>query len=141
MRNLGFIAALIVFVPSAVFAQAPASPTTTASGPLSLPSAPEVSDPMLAPPPSPKRVLATWEEGVATLRARSTDLKIALDQVLQAEAQTRIALAQYLPSINANNAGGGTYQHQLITRSVGGGLSTTAAGGLTQTSRVPVPHV
>ena len=54
---------------------------------------------MLAPVPPPKRVLSSWQEALTYLRARSTDLKIALDQVLQAEAQTRIALAQYLPSI------------------------------------------
>ena len=63
------------------------------------------------PVPPPQRVLASWQEAVALLRARSTDLQIALDQVLQAEAQTRIALAQYLPTI----IGSGSYTHQLIT--------------------------
>lgn len=99
---------------------------------------PEVNDPMLAPPPPPKRVLASWEEGLSYLRARSTDLKIALDQVLQAEAQTRIALAQYLPGLNANNAGGATYMHQLITRTVIGGTQVAGTGIIT-TSQVPVP--
>jgi outer membrane protein, multidrug efflux system len=93
---------------------------------------------MLAPVPAPARVLSSWHEGLAYLRARSTDLKIALDQVLQAEAQTRIALAQYLPMINANNAGGVTYSHQLITRSVSGTL-TVGQQGLITTTRVPVP--
>lgn len=81
---------------------------------------------MLATVPAPKRVLSSWQEGIAYLRARSTDLKIALDQVLQAEAQTRIALAQYLPGINANNAGGATYAHQFFTHSIPAvpGLST-----------------
>jgi len=67
---------------------------------------------MLAPVPPPKRVLGSWREAVNLLRARSTDLRIALDQVLQAEAQTRIALAQYLPNINAN----GSYVHQVFTK-------------------------
>jgi multidrug efflux system outer membrane protein len=95
---------------------------------------------MLAPPPPPKRVLSSWQDGIAYLRARSTDLKIALDQVLEAEAQTRIALAQYLPWINANNAGGLGFTHQLITRSVGGGIGVGSQGLIT-TARVPVPNV
>jgi outer membrane protein TolC len=66
---------------------------------------------MLAPPPPPKRVLGSWQEAITYLRSRSTDLKIAVDQVLQAEAQTRIALAQYLPTITAL----GLYTHNLIT--------------------------
>ncbi len=104
-----------------------------------MPPPPPVNDPMLAPVPAPKRVLSSWKEGVSYLRARSTDLKVALDQVLQAEAATRIALAQYLPLINANNAGGLAYTHQLITRSVAGGMSL-GMGGIVTTSRVPVPN-
>jgi outer membrane protein TolC len=93
---------------------------------------------MLAPAPQPPRVLASWQEAVALLRARSTDLKIALDQVLQAEAQTRIALAQYLPSIN----GQGQYIHQLITNPVTAGLSINAATGTAiATNRVPNPQI
>ncbi|MGA2450182.1 MAG: TolC family protein [Polyangiaceae bacterium] len=115
-------------------AQSASSPATT--GPL--PSAPVVDDPLLAPPPPPKRWLSSWEEGLAFLRTRSTDLKMALDQVLQAEAQTRIALAQYLPWINANNAGGATYVHQLLTRALANGTSLSAYG-VVSTTQVPVP--
>jgi multidrug efflux system outer membrane protein len=78
---------------------------------LTVPAPPEVVDAMLAPPPPPKRVLRSWQEAISYLRARSTDLKMAVDQVVQAEAQTRIALAQYLPTVTA----GGQYIHQLIT--------------------------
>jgi len=63
---------------------------------------------------------------------------MALDQVLQAEAQTRIALAQYLPWINANNAGGATYVHQLLTRALANGTSLSAYG-VVSTTQVPVP--
>jgi outer membrane protein, multidrug efflux system len=88
------------------------SPPKTGAALLSVPPPPPVDDPMLAPVPLPKRVLGSWKEAVDYLRSRSTDLRIAVDQVLQAEAQTRIALAQYLPTITATAA----YTHQLITR-------------------------
>jgi outer membrane protein TolC len=65
-----------------------------------MPSAPAVNDPMLAPAPPPKRLLASWQEALSYLRLRSTDLRVSVDQALQAEAQTRIALAAYLPTIN-----------------------------------------
>ena len=116
MRKSWVLVALLV-LPG--FAQAQPNPQTpqagagSPSGALALPPPPAVDDPMLAPVPPPKRVLASWSQAVEYLRSRSTDLKIALDQVLQAEAQTRIALAQYLPWINANNAGGGTYTHPV----------------------------
>jgi multidrug efflux system outer membrane protein len=107
---------------------APAPPTL-----LTVPAAPSVSDPMLAPVPMPKRVLSSWPEAVTYLRARSTDLKVALDQVLQAEAQTRIALAQYLPSLTST----GVMSHQFLTSSgfyfSSGGASaatTTFSGNL-----------
>jgi outer membrane protein TolC len=59
-------------------------------------------------------VLSSWQEAIDYLRARSTDLRIALDQVLQAEAQTRIALAAYLPTIN----GTGTLTHNFVTTAI-----------------------
>jgi outer membrane protein TolC len=122
---------------------APAAPLGPAAGapsanPVTVPPPPDVSDPMLAPVPQPPRVLASWQEAVTLLRGRSTDLKIALDEVLQAEAQTRIALAQYLPTIN----GQGSYLHQIITNPVTGGLSINAATGTAiATSRVPTPLI
>jgi outer membrane protein TolC len=67
-------------------------------------------------------MLSSWQEAVTYLRARSTDLRIALDQVLQAEAQTRIALSQYLPSLTTT----ATATHQLITSS--SGITFSGAG-------------
>jgi len=67
---------------------------------------------MLGPVPVPKRVVSSWAEALAYLRARSTDLKLAIDQVLQAEATTREALAAYLPSIN----GTGALTHNFLTQ-------------------------
>ena len=57
------------------------------------PPPPEVSDPMLIPVPPAQRNIATWEEALAFVRARSTDLKTAYDEILRATAQTRLALA------------------------------------------------
>src|SRR5580704_8880944 len=85
---------------------------------IALPPPPPVSDPMLTPVPPPKRLISSWKDAIAALHARSTDLRISLDQVLQAEAATRIALAQYLPQISAINGNGGAtgaYTHQLLT--------------------------
>jgi outer membrane protein, multidrug efflux system len=97
----------------------------------SLPPPPSVDDPMLAPVPAPKRLLASWSQAIAYLRARSTDLRIALDQVLQAEAQTRVALAAYLPTINGN----ATYTHNILTNEV---VSIRLPGQL-QSTRLPLP--
>jgi outer membrane protein TolC len=111
---------ILLTIPAQALAQhappplpAPAPPVSSAVSPIAVPAPPSVSDPMLAPVPPPKRVLSSWAEAVTYLHARSTDLKIALDQVLQAEAQTRIALAQYLPSLQST----GVMTHQLLTSS------------------------
>ncbi len=131
---------LVLLTSAAIPAQAlaqqaiPPLPAAPAPGsPLAVPAPPSVSDPMLGPVPPPKRVLASWAEAVTYLHARSTDLKIALAQVLQAEAQTRIALAQYLPSLQST----GVMSHQLLTSSgiylSNGGASsstTTYSGNL-----------
>jgi multidrug efflux system outer membrane protein len=94
---------------------------------FSLPPPPAVSDPMLGPVAAPARVLSSWQEAVSYLRARSTDLRIALDQVLQAEAQTRIALAQYLPSLTST----GAVTHQFLTS---GGIYLSNSGASTSST-------
>ncbi len=128
---------LAALVPGVALAQPAPAPAGSAPHPaqITLPPPPPVSDPMLTPVPAPKRVLASWQEALTYLRLRSTDLRIALDQVLQAEAQTRIALAQYLPSIQGN----GTYTHQLLTNPAPtGGLGFTG-NGVTTSTRLPLP--
>jgi outer membrane protein TolC len=83
-----------------------------------------VDDAMLAPVPRPKRVVSSWEEAQQLLFARSTNLRTALDQVLQAEGQTIVAFAQYLPAFGAcaggssapPGCGNGAYTHQLRTK-------------------------
>jgi outer membrane protein TolC len=122
------LVAILVALPARAWAQPGGA---TPPNPLTIPSPPEVSDPMLQPVPPPRRLLSSWDEAVGYLRARSTDLKQALDAVRQAEALTRIALAQYLPTVNAT----GTYQHQLIVNH----QTSIAAGsnGLVTTSTIP----
>jgi outer membrane protein TolC len=124
----------LVVLPASAAAQT-ASPPPAPQNPLAIPAPPEVSDPMLQPVPPPKRVLASWDEAMGYMRARSTDLKIALDAVLQAEALTRIALAQYLPTINAT----GAYTHQLLTKT--NTVAFNIPGVPPSTSTVPAPDV
>lgn len=136
MRKALFPFVLVCLLPAAAFAQPAPSAPLPAAPPLALPPPPPVSDPMLAPVPPPARVLSSWQEALSYLRLRSTDLKIALAQVLQAEATTRIALAQYLPSIQ----GTGQYTHQLRTNQVGASGFGFTGTGITQTSTVPIPN-
>jgi len=86
---------------------------------LTLPPAPTIDDPMLAPMPPAPRLIATWEETLELLRGRSTDLRTAYDEVLRAEGQVRTALAANLLTIN----GTATYQHLLAGST--GLISTT----------------
>src|SRR5579872_3585877 len=134
---------VLLFVSSTALAQpgAATAPSAVPSPPpnlLTIPPPPPVSDPMLAPVPPPTRMVASWSEALAYLRARSTDLRVAVDQVLQAEAQTRIALAQYLPTITAS----GLYTHQFITKQSTlppGAQMSLQSAGLTVVNRIPTP--
>src|SRR5882672_8912847 len=125
---------LVTLVASTALAQAtragPPGPPLPVAAPsasnlLTIPPPPTVNDPMLGPVPPPKRMVGSWQEALTYLRARSTDLRIALDQVLQAEAQTRIALAAYLPTINAT----GVLTHNLITTTITPRTPETTLGG------------
>ncbi len=127
---------VVLSLPPLVFAAstALAQPAGTAPSAHALPPPPAVSDAMLTPVPQPKRVIATWDEALGYLRARSTDLRVALDQVLQAEAQTRTALAAYLPTINAT----GTYMHNFLT-STALQLTKDAAGNPAGVTTYTIP--
>src|SRR5579859_1335623 len=91
---------------SSFYARAFAAPPTT-TAPSAQPSAtlppPLVeNDEMLRPVPPAPRILATWDEALAALRSRSTDLRIALDEIERSDAQWRQALAGILPVINGS---------------------------------------
>jgi outer membrane protein TolC len=111
--------------------------------PPEVPAPPSVDDPMLAPVPPPRRLIASWAEAQQMLRARSTNLKTALDQVLNAEGQTMVALAQYLPALGGCAGGSSappgcanaSYTHQLLTRTV-----SESAVGTVLTNVVPIPN-
>ncbi len=115
--------------PPATAAPAPSAATAPASAPLpvmalpDVPPAPPVSDPMLAPVPPPKRLIASWDEASRLLRARSTDLRRAYGDIRRAEADSRTALAAILPSLNAT----GTATHTILPK---GGSSVVDTSGL-----------
>jgi outer membrane protein TolC len=76
--------------------------------------APAVSDPMLAPPPPAPRQVMSWDDALALLRAHSPEYIASYEDVRRAEAQSRIALAAVLPTLNAQ----GSYVHQFETETV-----------------------
>lgn len=76
--------------------------------------APAVSDPMLAPPPQAPRAIRTWDEALALIRTRSPDYASNLQDIERAEAQSRIALAAVLPTLN----GQGSFTHQFHTHPI-----------------------
>jgi outer membrane protein TolC len=113
---------------------APAAAPLPATAVPDLPPSPTVSDPMLPPIAPPRRFIASWEEASRLLRARSTDLRRAHDDVLRAEAASRTALAAVLPSLNAS----GTATHTILPKAGGSNivdptgntlLSTNSNGG------------
>lgn len=120
-------------------ARAQTSPTTPTAPPppgAPIPSPIAVNDPMLTPVPRAAVEVATWEKALEHVRARSTDLRIAAEEIERAEAQSRVALASALTQIN----GQATYTHNLITnptlqfaRGPNGELST-------QPVRTPFPN-
>src|ERR1700722_7375840 len=102
-------------VPSSSLASPPGSAGAATPGPgSSSGDAPEVSDPMLAPPPPAPREVKSWDEALELLRARSPDYITGYESVLRASAQSRMALAASLPTLN----GQGSYAHQFFTLSV-----------------------
>jgi outer membrane protein TolC len=78
-----------------------------------------VTDPMLAPVNPAPRELKTWQEALDLVKARSTDLRASYDNVLVADAQERIALANLLPQVGSAVAPfGGSGTHNFISNSV-----------------------
>jgi multidrug efflux system outer membrane protein len=77
-------------------------------------SEPDVSDPMLAPPPAAPQQLRSWDEALALLRAHSPDYISSDENVRRAEAQSRIALAAVLPTLT----GQAGYLHEFVTEPI-----------------------
>jgi multidrug efflux system outer membrane protein len=145
-----FVALLTLSSSRSGFAAPPATPSSPpaaasppSSDPTAVPPPPKVDDPMLAPVPPPRRVISSWGEAQQLLVMRSTNLKTALAQVLQAEGQTLVALAQYLPSLGGcaggssapPGCGNGAFVHQLVTRT-----TVQNVTGEPSSSIVPIPN-
>src|SRR5262249_7650206 len=75
---------------------APATPVAQLPPPL------VENDEMLQPVAPAAHMVATWDEALSTLRARSTDLRIALDEIDRSEAQWRQSLAASLPTLTGS---------------------------------------
>ncbi len=131
--SLGFLSTSSAFAQRPTTTTPPPAPVTSPAPPLpapvTIPPPPKVDDPMLAPmPPAPKNI-ATWQEALDLVRTRSSDLRIAYLEVTRAEAQSRVALAGALFSLNGNVA----YTRQLLTNDVINPLTGVA-------TTVPTPN-
>jgi len=121
-------------------APTPALPgASSGSTPIDIPPPPSVDDPMLQPMTPAPRDVGSWDEALQLIRARSTDLRIAYDEVRRAEAQSRIALAGTLPSLNGTAAA----THQLITRTSTQfiGLDPATNAPISVTATTPLQNV
>ncbi len=100
------------------------------------PRAPEAHDAMLTPVPAARREIATWEEALGLVKARSTDLRLVLLDVHRADAQWRSALGAALPSLN----GTATAANQFITTESRQISGVTPAGPLFTQVQTPFPN-
>ena len=100
-----FVPALLIssFAQSALAQQkalpAGAPAATPAPAVQAEPALPNVSDPLLDPPPPPAHVLQTWEEALQLVRDQSVSMRVARANILQAEAAVQAALAPALPQL------------------------------------------
>ena len=101
---------------------------------------------MLAPIAPPQRVISSWPEALNLIRANSTDLKIAYDEVARAEAQYRAALAGTLPSLTTSANIAHNFLVDQVTNPLTGEVSNvppynTAGGNIVASQPLFVPRV
>ncbi|AGC46793.1 HAE1 family efflux transporter outer membrane efflux protein [Myxococcus stipitatus DSM 14675] len=77
-------------------------PASSAPVPPPVPFQTKVEDPMLAPVPPASQQVGTWEQALALVRERSTNLRTAEAGVQRAEGRWRQALAALLPNARAS---------------------------------------
>jgi multidrug efflux system outer membrane protein len=127
------------FAPAAM-AQGAASATPAPN--VELPKPLVIDDPMLASPPDAPRVIHSWEEALTLVRQQSPTYVSSYQNVLRAEAQSRVALAQLLPNLS----GQASYTHQFLTQSfslAGATFKSPASDvlGVGATLAVPIVNV
>ena len=89
----------------------------------------KVDDPMLAPLPAAEVKVDSWEDALAMLRERSTDLRLSEASVQQAEGRWRQALGALLPNANFNAGMAMDVLHPGNPVIAGGGSIGSIAGG------------
>lgn len=87
--------------PDAAAAAQPAQPAPAADAPPPKPRAIEIKDPLLAPVPPSKNVLADWKHILTLINSRSTDIRVADLEINRARGLARQALGRALPTITA----------------------------------------
>ena len=113
----------------------PAAVAQGTQGTTDVPTPPSVDDPMLVPVPRAKIEVKTWEEALTHVRARSTDIRIATQEVLRAEAQQRVALGAALPSLTGTTG----YVHNIITNQIPQPVGIGPGGLITRQIQTPFP--
>ncbi len=82
---------------------------------------PDVSDPLLDPPPPPAHVLTSWQQGVQLVRDQSVTIRVARANILRAQADVQIALSPALPQL----VGAGSVTRYLLRGEVPNGVGGT----------------
>ncbi|MBE4753131.1 TolC family protein [Corallococcus sp. ZKHCc1 1396] len=118
-------ALLVLFLAAAPQAQPPAPPAgqpppSTPSAPV--PFQPKVEDPMLAPIPPAAEQVKTWDEALALVRQRSTDLRVAEAGIERAQGRWRQSLSLLLPNARASAGLGLDVLHPDTPSAPGGGF-------------------
>lgn len=92
---------------------------------------PDLDDPMLEPIAAPERVLSTWGQALSLVQSRSTSIATARARIAEANARSRQALANGLPSISGN----GSVNRNLLFATG----STLGQAGVLNNVRIPFP--
>ncbi|XXF76185.1 TolC family protein [Myxococcaceae bacterium GXIMD 01537] len=112
-----------------------ATPALAAQAELSPAAAPApVDDPMLTPPPPAPREVGSWEQALAWVKERSTDLRTAQANVERAEGRWRQALSALLPTLRLSASASIDALHPDIAPLGVPGVSTQPVDGKTATA-------
>ncbi len=141
-------ACAVVGFTSAVLAQpAPSSPAlpgpdASASSSAAVSAAPfsppSVDDAYLRAVPEAQDRIGSWTQAVERLRARSTDMQLAMLEVVRAEAQARVALAGSLPTITGSaNLTDNLLRKEITTYDTSPMLQTPPGAPIPVTTTIP----